>query len=507
MKGSVFSKISAFILVWVLLFSFVSCDNDISEETTAEEVTEAPVELPGGSISVPYSSSDSLNPYFSDSVLNNALTSLVYRSLYRLDTSFSPVKDLAVSESISGLFLRVTIIQELVFSDSTQLTAEDVVYSFECAKSSEVYSSGLSGIASCKAEDKYTVVFELKSEDVNILNALTFPVVKKNTAAADSSLPIGNGYYQYNQDGIRLSLKANLQYAGGLPQKGTVRLTDVSSNISPQNLVPSGEIDFYYSDLSDAAANDINTSSTGVYLNNLVYMGVNHSNVNLVLASFRQALSYGIDRQSLAENAFRGFARAAVVPFNTSWTGYTSSLSAAGAVTTANGEKTQELLSQRGFGKDGIPLDVTLICNEGNAFIRNTANEIAASLKPYNVNIDVQFLSSEELKKNVEAGTFDLYIAEIKLPSTMDLSQFFTLGGSAAYGMIFDNLTADEAYFRYKKGEITIDDFISLFNADMPFIPLVYRNGRFLYTRSIISELSASENALYADIYKWKFAE
>lgn len=507
MKGSAFSKTLSLILVFIFVFSFVSCKEEIVEETTAvyEEETEAVI--PGGSLSVPYSSGDSLNPYYCDTVLNNALTSLIYRSLYRLDTSFTPVKDLAVSESITGLFLRVFIIPDLVFSDSGMLTADDIVYSFDCAKKSAVYGPVLDGITSCKAEDTYSVVFELQYEDVNVLNALTFPIVKNGTAGSADFLPIGNGFYQYNQDGIRLSLKANLQYAGSLPEIGTVRLTDVSSNPDPENLVPANEIDFYYSDLSDASATDINSSSTGIYLNNLVYMGINHGNVNLVLASFRQALSYAIDRQSLAENAFSGFARGAFVPFNTSWSGYASSLSAAGLSLSSDGTKTQELLSARGFGKDGNELSLTLICSESNAFIRNTANEIASALKPYNVNITVQFLSSENLKKTVESGAFDLYIAEIKLPATMELSQFFTVGGAASYGMIFDNLTADEAYFRYRKGEISLDDFIAYFNNDMPFIPLVYRNGRFLYTRKITSELKATENALFSEIYKWTFAQ
>lgn len=507
MKGSVFSKTLSLILVLSLLFSFSSCKEESAEETSAvyEEVTEAAI--PGGSISVPYSSEDSLNPYFCNTVLNNALTSLIYRSLYRLDTSFTAVKDLAVSESLSGLFLKVFIIPDLVFSDNGVLTAEDVVYSFECAKKSVVYSPVLSGIASCKAEDTYTAVFELKYEDVNVLNALTFPIVKNGTAGSEDFLPIGNGFYQYNQDGVRLSLKANLRYAGSLPETGTVRLTDVSSNTEPENLVSSNEIDFYYSDLSDASVSDINSSSTPVYLNNLVFLGINHGNVNLVLSSFRQALSYAIDRQSLAENAFSGYGRGAAVPFNTSWSGYSSSLSSASLSLFADGAKTQELLSARGFGTDGTAFNLKLVCSESNAFIRKTASEIVSALAPYNVNITVEYMSSENLRNTVVSGAYDLYIAEIKLPATMDLSQFFTVGGAASYGMIFDNLTCDEAYFRYRKGEISLDDFITYFNNDMPFIPLVYRNGRFLYTRKITSELKATESALFGEIDKWIFSK
>lgn len=503
---SLLKKITAICLSLAVASSFSACDGTGEEQTTVYE-EETVAEIPGGSLSVPYYSTDSLNPFYSETVLNCALTSLTYRYLYTLDTSFAPVKDIALSESLSGLVLKVYINPDLVFSDGSALTAADVKYSFDCAKYSDRFSASLAGISDCYSESDSCAVFGLNTEDVNVISCLTFPIVKNGTAADESALPTGSGFYQFNRDGIRLTLKANLRYAGDLPDIGTVRLTDVKGNAAPSNLVGTQEIDFFYSDLSNADTSGVNCSSTGIYLNNLVYMGINHSNVNLVLASFRQALSYAIDRLSLSENAFMGYARAAAVPFNTSWSGYTESLSSSSVSLAADTAKTQELLSARGFGVDGHPLDLVLVCSEGNAFIRNTANEIAAELAPCNINVTVKLLSSEDLKKTVQAGAYDLYIAEMKIPSNMDLSQFFSYGGSASYGMLFENLTCDEAYFRYKKGEITLDDFIAAFNNDMPFIPLAYRNGRFLYTRDVTSELTASEGFFFKGIDALTFSE
>ncbi len=501
-------KITAFILSLLVMLSFSSCGENINEEETTEEVITNEEVIPGGSLSVPYTSQDSLNPYYCTSVLNHALTSLVYRSLYKFDASFSVVRDLAVAESVNADSIKVSIIPDLVFSDEGRVTADDVVYSFECAKKSSLYSEALSGFSSCTAlDDEATVLFTLSSPDINAINGLIFPIVKKGTATSEDFLPIGNGFYKYFQDGIRLSLKANLKYAGELPEIGTVRLSDVKGNLNPENLLSTKEIDFCYKDLSDANITDTNTSGTAIYLNNLVYMGVNHYNINLVLASFRQAISFAIDRTVIADSAFMGYARAAVVPFNTSWQGYSSSLSASSLSFGAFPAKTQELLGERGFGKDGNPLDLVLVCSEGNAFIRNTANIIVNALKEFNINVTLQLLSPENLKSAVTAGAYDLYIGEIKIPATMDLTQFFTYGGNASYGINFENLTVDEDYFRYKKGEISLDDFITTFNNDMPFIPLAYRNGRFLYTRRITSELTASENFFFSDICKWTFSE
>ncbi len=489
----------------MFVFSFTSCTENTNEETTAsyEEQTEAVI--PGGSLSVPYVSTDSLNPFYCTTVANSSLTSLVYRYLYRLDTSFSPVKDLARTESLTGLTLKVYIIPDLVFSDGGKVTAEDVCYSFRCAKESKLYLELLRGVTSCTAEGEDCAVFTLAYEDVNVLSTLTFPIVKNGTATSDGFLPIGNGFYQYSQDGIRLSLKANLRFAGELPEIGTVRLTDIDGNTAPENLVATTELDFFYTDLADSNVTGVNCAGTGIYLNNLVYLGINHDNVNLVLASFRQAISFAIDRISISENSFRGYARGAVVPFNTSWSGYTSCLSSSSLSFNSDAEKTQTLLSERGFGAEGTAFSLRLLCGESSAFIRSTANEIAASLKPFNIDVAVSFLDRESLENAVRAGDYDMYIAEIKIPDNMDLRAFFSEGGAASFGMRFDILTCDEAYYRYRKGELSLDDFIASFNSEMPFIPLVYRNGRFLYTRDITSALSAAEDFFYSDIHKWSF--
>ncbi len=501
---SLSKKLISLVLGIAFILSLTGCADAGNEETTLppEEETLA---IPGGSLSVPYIASDSLNPFFAQTLPNSTLTSLIYRYLYTLDTAFTPVRDIAVTENISGKNVRVFINPDLVFSDGSALTPEDVKYSFDCAKASSKYSASLGGVSSCKAEDEKSVVFDLEYEDVNVLSVLTFPIVKKGTAATKDMRPVGNGFYQFNEDGIRLTLKANLRYSGTLPSIGTVRLTDVSKNTSPANLVGTGELDFCYSDLADSDVSGVNCSATGVYLNNLVFMGVNHNNVNMVLSSFRRALSLAIDRQSIAENAFMGYGRGATVPVNTSWREYSSSLSAATLSLGADGAKTEELLAERGFGINGNTLELLLVCNEGNAFIRNAANEIAAALKDYNVNITIQLLSPDNLRSAVQAGEYDLYIAEIKIPANMDLSEFFSYGGSASYGIIPDNITCDEVYFSYRKGEKTLDEFISAFCADMPFIPLAYRNGRFLYTRDVISELSCPESFFFSGMDKLTF--
>ena len=101
-----------------------------------------------GVLTVPYTTLDSLNPFVTKSLLNSSLTSLVFRSLYVTDAGFMPVADLAKASSVQGKTVSVTLTEGIFFSDGTELTAADVLYSFAKAKPSPVYAQSLKNVES-----------------------------------------------------------------------------------------------------------------------------------------------------------------------------------------------------------------------------------------------------------------------------------------------------------------------------------------------------------------------
>ena len=74
------------------------------------------------------------------------------------------------------------------------------------------------------------------------------------------------------------------------------------------------------------------------------------------------------------------------------------------------------------------------------------------------------------------AGDFDLYLGEIRLTPNMSLTPFLTAGGSTAYGI---NIAGDTAqkYMALRRGEIDMTAFAVAFTADMPYIPICWRQG------------------------------
>ena len=495
----------ALLLCLLLPLAMNGCGPEEPEDVTEPEITtEPPPEVPEGSVAVPYLPEDSLNPFRIETVINAPLVSLYCRGLYRLDTGFTPVNDLAQSEIVSTGNVKVNLKQGLVFSDGSPLTAQDVVYSYGLAKESVLYREHLNNMESCAAPDDMTVLFTLDHPDVNVLNGLLFPVVKEGTADTKDALPVSCGPYQFTQDGIRLSLTCNTHSGEDLPPVGTVRLTEVTENTVLESLVDSGDVNFCCSDLSRGSAKRTYSSATDIYLNNLVFIGMNRKNVNLGAADLRRALSLALDRQEIVSAGFQSFARAAALPFNTSWKAVADSAVAAGISFNADNAAADALLNAYGAGTGGEPCYLTLLCPEDNSFLRNTAGVIVRQLAKNNIDVTVETVDRYDYRERLATEDFDCYLGEIKLSPTMDLSPFFSYDGAAIYGIDPEEGELGERYEAYRGGELPLDDFLTSFVAETPFIPLCFRNGRMCYTSDITAVSGVSEFSVFGQIAGWQ---
>ncbi|MBQ6119282.1 MAG: ABC transporter substrate-binding protein [Clostridia bacterium] len=504
MKRFLRNRLLPLLLCAALLVSLAACGAPRNEEETTmlEETTAAP-EAPAGSVSVPYLPSDSLNPFYMETVVNAALVSLYCRSLYYLDNGYNAIADLAQSETVSVENVKVNLLPGLIFSDGTPLTAKDVVYSFEKAEQSGLYGDHLKNIADCTAPDDATVLFSLNHPDVNVRNDLIFPIVKSGTADKKDAQPVSCGHYRFTQDGIRLSLTCNRAYQGDPPPVSIVRLTEVTDNTVLETLVDGGEVTFCYSDLSHGSAKRTYAAATDIYLNNLVFLGVNGSDVNFGIPDMRRALSVALDRQEIVSAGFQNFARAAVLPFNTSWSALADSPIAAEQSFRGDLEAADGIMAPYGAGEGRQECFVRLLCPESNSFLRNTAGVIAKQLAKLNITVTVENVNKYEYYAALESRDYQLYLGEIKLTPDMDLAPFL-LYGAASYGIDADESGLSETYYRYRGGEISLEEFLEAFVADTPFVPLCFRNGRMCYSSDVAAVSGVSEFRLFGDIDKWE---
>ena len=161
------------------------------------------------SFALPYLSGETADPITCIDGAQQTLGTLLYEGLFTLDPCFVPQLMLAESCSYDDAACRytVTLRQGVLFSDETELTARDVVYSLNRAKTSARYASRLADAVSISSSGSYTVIIQLSRDNAAFAARLDIPIVKSGTGGR--TYPIGTGPYYYLSDETGAHLAVN----------------------------------------------------------------------------------------------------------------------------------------------------------------------------------------------------------------------------------------------------------------------------------------------------------
>jgi peptide/nickel transport system substrate-binding protein len=487
-----------------------ACEQLMPEATTVPaEPTSAPYTLPEQTITLGYAAQDSLNPFFSATTLNTSLVDLVYEKLYKLDGTFTPVPVIASFANNAGTELKVNIRSDLYFSDNSNITAYDVVYSFNQARLSALYRDKLANITFASASGAYEVSFTLQKADAYVQNLLDFPIVKNNTANNIETPPTGSGLYTYEQDGGP-RLVHNMRSALPRPGIGTIELVPVEDTSSLSYDLETGKIDAYYTDLNTTRLSRMYASFAQVPTGSFVYIGVNQSRYALSIQKVRQALSLCLGRAEVCGTAYQGNADPAYTIFNPRWSVFTASkmneepykqeYAAGSALLDELGYTSRNTAGVR-TGAMGT-LRFTLLINAENEYKQEAAKMIAETLLEAGIQIEVTALPWDQYLQALTEGSYELYLGEVKIPANMDFSALFSEGGNAAYGI--DPQSTAAAYFNeYANGSITPEAFNEKLQTELPLIPVCYRSGLVITGKSITGNTAALPGSLYENIHQW----
>lgn len=494
-KQSPFTEYIAPILTAALILSLAACsatDTKLYESDYGanEQISySAAQRVNVNTLRLGWSSQTSVNPFYIKANLNYNMICLIYQSLYKTDSAYIPYEQLAAGYTVKDpKTVSVKMRSDAHFSDSTSVTAQDAVYSFNQAKNSELYSKQLSNIESATASSTYELTFKLASPDKYAANALTFPIVKTGTASSEDSVPIGSGMFRFDSD----RLTANPSYNGDKPGVGVVELYPISESATLALALESGNIDCVFDDLSSGSYIKAAASTTAVNLNNLVFIGLNSEKQALAIPQVRQAVNFAVNKVEIASDAYSGFAKAAYTVFNPAWSEYFNS-GISEAEMSLNYDSASQLLTSAGYPQ----CNFTLIVNSDNTFRCAAADSIKESLKNAGINLTVSKLSWADYSKALSEGNYDMYLGEMKFPDNMDISALFSV-----YGVAQSSPSA-AAFAKYKSSDITMRDFISIFNSDMPVVPVCYRQGVFVYSRSISGRLDCTYDNLFKNLPEW----
>lgn len=499
-----------------ILLSLCGCFGKSTGEGAVTHDKDEAVSIDDIDINIPYSVRDSFNPFAAQTEMNRAITSLMYDGLFEVDNTFKANPLMVSSYICTQDAIRVTIAPSAVFSDKSAVTAEDVAYSFEQAKKCERYKNSLSCFKEAQVNAADTVSFVYSRAAADAQNLLTFPIVKSGTNNPSSmeklDVPTGGGRYVLTLDeNNNPYLACHRERLGGYqPVYNNIGLVSIADSSTAASSFSLDHISFITDSFSTGSYTQIIGTPKPITMTNFVYLVFNKNNAILKESKLRYAISCAADRQELADFCFISYAKPTCTPFHSDY----YLLKGLNADTPYDTSKAAETLDSLGYSKindsgkfryggeqSGVLVFNLAVCQD-NEFKLSAAEKIKEQLAKVNIKINIYKYTESDFFKIVSTGQYDMYIGECKLKNNLDISEFFDASSSISSG-INTYCESAKAWESYKKSEAGIEDFIKTFSEELPFLPLLYRNGRVTSNSSISQPCETIVTDYYYNADKW----
>lgn len=480
----------AFLSAAILLWSCSACATEPGQILGPDAMTDKTVTADAEELVMAYHAPYSLDPYADITDQNREIAKLCYEPLFAMDSEMLTYAVLAASvEKLSELEYKIALNPLRTFSDGSAITPGDVVFSYTKAISG--YYAYLSSIIAEVRESGNDVTVRLLKENVNFPKAMTFPIIKKADYAAPTETEInyvGSGIYMPSYiGGAKLSLNPLHPQAGTAKVK-TVLLKAVPDFSALNDSLKANIINAGYSELIGNALPTVSGNVYQVPLNRMVYLGFTAAGV-CTDSNLRAAVSLAVDRARV--NAFfGGYSEVTDTPFNPN----DSKIQASCANLIQNVEaakaKVQSIV---------MPQTLRLAVNSDNTAKVNLANELQRELEAVGIPVRVVSLEFSSYRDAVLYGGCDLYIGEIKLSADYSFAELID-SLTPKQGILCSQYLCGtrDAYLR--TGDPS--RFLSAFEAELPFIPLVYRAGVVAYSSNlVVTQSDTFENAFYNLLY------
>ncbi|MFC2602018.1 MAG: peptide ABC transporter substrate-binding protein [Candidatus Saccharimonas sp.] len=409
-----------------------------------------------------------LNPLLAASEPEQAVSRLLFSSLYNYDVTGALHTDLAESMTVKDDKVYTIKLRNAAWHDGKKLTAEDVVYTINLIKNPQVRSPLRVNWLdiSARAIDDSTVEFMLPAVYAGFSHALTFPVIPKHILqtvspssmreADFSSNPVGSGPFAVKRvqtsestsstDVVRM--EPNTKYYGAVSTLSRLELRAYGNESLLVKAVNSGEVSAA-SGLSLSAADNIKSkqySTKQWLLNKGVYLLMNNRSQTLQDARVRRALRYATDTSSIRATVGDNVARLDTPILQSQ---IAQKLPAAPDY---NLDKAKALLKEAGWtynqgqwkGKDGRPLAVAVTTSSGRDEYKKIVDVLKQQWSKLGVDvqlreIDTSSTTTSFVQSVLQPRDYDALLYELELGADPDVFAYWHSSQASASGYNFAN--------------------------------------------------------------------
>ena len=451
-----------------------------------------------------------LDPRYATDANSYRLTQLLYNSLLKIDPHFNPVPDLVEKwENPDETTYLFHLKKGILFHDGSELTAEDVKYTFHTIldpSSGSPHRGAFDKVASIEPLDRYTIRYKLKEPFAPFLmNLAVIGIVPKHTAQkSEGSLtnqPLGTGPFRLAEflPDEKIILVTNRDHFGGRPKldsivfkiipDSTVRLLELSrGNIHLlQNDIPPDLFPFLKKKKNLKVVQKEGTTYS--------YIGFNMEDPILMRRKVRQAIAHAIDREAIIKYLLRGLASPAdgiLSPHNWAYEKDVKTFE-------FDRKKASQLLDEEGLkDPDGDGPDVRFkltLKTSTDQLRRRIAETLQQQLKEVGIGIDIRSYEWGTFYSDIKAGNFQLYtLSWVGITDPDVLYYIFHSSSIPPHGANRGRYKNPRIDSLIEEGRTTVDISIrtmiyrkvqKILAADLPYVSLWYTKNVAVMDRSV----------------------
>ena len=449
----------------------------------------------------------SLNPLFGSDYTNRVLMSLMYQPLFAVDNNknVTPILCGAYQVSANSRNWTFYVDENASFSDGTKVTAEDVLATYAKAKENDYYKNRFYHLwEMALTEDGKGVIFKMDTPFENLPLLLDVPIVK--ASEVEATIPLGTGPYIFQDSAAGAVLQRVENWWCG---KTKIPATDTTINLVEVSSAAQVRDEFQFGDVSVVCANPMSDSFAEyrcdyelweIESGYMMYIGCNILySKHFDDGTLRTFLTYGIDRETMVQDAYKGMADPVTLPASPTSPYYNKTLASQFSY---DALKFINKLGGYRIPTDdkGVQKELVILVNSNDSARVRLARTLAENLTA--MGLPAATLEASNFKDVLYAQRWDIYLGMTRLSANFDLTEFFRPYGEMGKG----GLSHETLYNMTKNALENSGNYYNLYQKlaeDGRIIPVMYGYYTVYAQRGLMPDLApARDNVFYYSLGK-----
>ncbi len=456
----------------------------------------------GSTLNLSISSNPSrINPLLATDSSSSEIADWIFNGLFKYDKDGNVVVDLAKSYHFKDkTTLIVKLKQNVKWHDGKELTAQDVIFTYNTIINPKIfspYTSNYKKVKSLQKLDKYTIQIKYKKPyfkalEIWMMGILPYHILKDEKDIMTSLFnkkPIGTGPYKLKE--LKLSqdiiLDVNKNYFDEVPKIEKILYKFVPDPTTSFYMLKQKQLDVggltpiqIDRQIDEKFKSNFNTYEKQSF--GYSYVGLNLKSDKFKNLKIRQAISLAINRQQMADILYFGHASVSTGPFLKGSIAYNENVKPI----VQNQKKAKQLLKESGYTKKN-PFRFTVITSASNSTRVNVVQIMQHQLKQIGVEMKIRVMEWQAfLNTVVHPRNFEAVVLGWSLSLTPDARSIWHSSSDKKGGFNFAGYKNIEVDKLIEKAESTIDKkefskiykkIYKLISDDLPYLFLFVPNS------------------------------